>query len=169
MAAATMAEAEASFMERRVKNGLDHVNQSRLHDSVADRRDAQRTRFTAARFGNPRSPDGFRLIIVFAQKFVQVFQLTPKNLLKVFHGLSIDARRSFLAQHFAGRAAKVERFVHFVNQRVPLASFHFSVFKCRQHAICPNRWMSPRAHWRCLSGRGSRKWHCDRFVVFTFP
>ena len=61
-------------------------------------------------------------------------------------------------------------------QRVPSTSSHFVFQKCCQHAIRPNRSMSPLVNAGCLSSRGSRERHCDRDVVppplggrFTVP
>ena len=55
-----------------------------------------------------------------------------------------------------------------------LSSSHFLFQKCLQHALRPNRTMSPRFDARGLSRRYSRKRHCGRGVVppfggVTFP
>ena len=60
-----------------------------------------------------------------------------------------------------------------VGQR-PFSSSHFIFQKCLQHAIRPNRAMSPRLDARGFSSRDSRKRHCGRGVVppfgrLTFP
>ena len=49
-----------------------------------------------------------------------------------------------------------------------VSSSHFPFRKCLQHAIRPNRAISPLVNARGLSNRGSRKRHCDRDVVPPF-
>ena len=58
--------------------------------------------------------------------------------------------------------------LHLIDQRVPFSSSHFVFQKCRQHAICPNRTMSPLVNAQSLSDRCSRERHCDRDVVPSF-
>jgi len=48
---------------------------------------------------------------------------------------------------------------------MPFASSHFVFQKCRQHAIRPNRPMSPLVDAGCLSSRGSRERHCGWDVI----
>ena len=54
-----------------------------------------------------------------------------------------------------------------VGQR-PFSSSHFIFQKCLQHAIRPNRAMSPLVDSRGLSSRDSRKRHCGRGVAAPF-
>ena len=160
-----MAEAEASFMKRGVQNRLDHVDQCRLHDSVSHGGNSQRPLLRTARFGNPGPTHQGGTVTVLAKLLVQSVEFLPFVFGEVFDRLPVDSRGTLLAQHFTGRAEEVQLAKHLIDQRVPFSSSHFVFQKCRQHAICPNRSMSPLVNARCLSSRSSRERHCDRDVV----
>ena len=55
-----------------------------------------------------------------------------------------------------------------IRSQRPFSSSHFIFQKCLQHAIRPNRAMSPRLDARGFSSRDSRKRHCGRGVVPPF-
>jgi len=84
---------------------------------------------------------------------------------KVCDRWPVNSCGPLLAQHFAGRAEEVQLAKHLVNQRVPFSSSHLVFQKCRQHAIRPNRSLSPPVDTRRLSSRCSRERHCDWDVV----
>ena len=165
MTATAMSEAEASFMKRGVQNRLDHVEQGRLHDSISHGGYTQRPFLRTARFRNPGSTHCRRGIAPLAQLPLQSLEFLPLAFGEIARRLPINARSTFLVQHFAGRTVKVHLAKHLVDQRVPFPSFHSIFQKCRQHAICPNRPMSPLVNARCLSSRYSRERHCDRDVI----
>ena len=87
-------------------------------------------------------------------------------LFECFTALPIDSRCFLLPRHLASGREQIQRSVDLVNQRVPSASFHLIIFKCRQHSIGPDNRLSPPANVGCLPGWCSRKRHSVRQSVF---
>jgi hypothetical protein len=128
----------------------------------------QRSLLRTAWFGNPRPQHRCRTIGSATQFFPQPLEFLPLVFGEIQTRLPVSSRSTFLAQHFTGRAEKVQVTKHLVSQRVPFSSSHFIFQKCLQHAIRPNRTMSPLVDPRRLSSRGSRERHCNRDVVPPF-
>jgi hypothetical protein len=155
-----MAKAEAALVELVIQNRLDHVQNRPLDDSVADRRNAQRSGFVRpSRLGNLNSPDRRGSIGAAFELFAELACFHDQVLFKRCAGLPIDAACTVFAGHLAGRHVQVQFRVNLVNQRVPFASFHLVFQKCRQHSVGPNGTLSPLGNLRCLSRSYSRKRH----------
>ena len=97
VAAASVAEAEASLVKRGVQDRLDHMHHRRLHDSVANGRDAQRSPFRTARFGNPSPKHRRRTVVAVPQLLAQSVQFLPFVFGKVLNRLPVDSRGPLLA------------------------------------------------------------------------
>ena len=109
----------------------------------------------------PRKVDRCRLGL-----FAETACFHCQMLFECFTALPIDSRCFLLPRHLASGREQIQRSVDLVNQRVPSASFHLIIFKCRQHSIGPDNRLSPPANVGCLPGWCSRKRHSVRQSVF---
>ena len=126
-----------------LEDGLQHVTQRPLNDSVTNRGDTQRPLLRRPGLVDELPPNHLRPERVPAQVLVDVRQVLVASSLEFLNRHVIHARRPLVPRDpFKGRQ-QVGRCVDLVNQAEPNAALH-ALFEGRQHAVRPDRGFHPR-------------------------
>ena len=154
-------EAVALVGKPHLPDGLEHVAECALHDSVSHGRDAKWSSLGGPQFWNPLPSHGARAVASLAKLSMQLIEILRSVAFEPLHALAVDAcSPSVAADSFPGRS-EVGRRVHLVHQTEPTSSFHPGFQGC-QHPCRPHRRFHPGPSGRDISGLFSPRGHCRR-------
>ena len=162
MTPAPRAEAVAHIREPTLEDRLVHKTDSRLHDAILDRRNAQRP-CPAIAFWNVHPFDGLRMIRTFPQRRRQLGQIKVCPRRELADRLPIHARSTFVRPDLRPRERQRLGREHLVHQAEPLAAFD-PVDQGRQHPLRPHRSFGPHDHGSGLCIARSRLRHSRCFL-----